>query len=359
MLFYWIMFILPAWFALKEHPVVRYNELTRLSWGSFWSILFVLLSFAIGFRYEVGGDWGSYQGRVFIAATQELGEVLSNKEPAYNLLNWVGARFGGVYFTNVACGMIFSWGLISFCKAQLRPWLALLVSVPYLITVVSMGYSRQAVAIGLVMFGVTFLMQVRIKPFVICVVFASLFHQTAVIVLPIALFVKNKHRGLTIFGVMLSTITVYLLTLNNSMSALEHGYLDSDYASAGANIRVAMNVIPAMLFLLLRKRFIFLSEVQYTFWYWISLFSFIFVALLLFSVSSVAVDRLALYCIPLQLAAWSNLPDALAQSPDAKRYWILVVLLYNAMVLFVWLNFADHAMFWIPYKFYPWEVLWQ
>lgn len=40
-----------------------------------------------------------------------------------------------------------------FARSQPDPWLAVLVAVPYLVIVVAMGYSRQAVAIGILLAG--------------------------------------------------------------------------------------------------------------------------------------------------------------------------------------------------------------
>ena len=31
----------------------------------------------------------------------------------------------------------------------------------------------------------------------------------------------------------------------------------------------------------------------------------------------------------------------------------VAVMLYSAAVLFVWLGFATHAQYWLPYRFYP------
>ena len=70
------------------------------------------------------------------------------------LLNWFAGRNDlGIWFVNTVCGAIFSYGLIAFARSQPRPWLALVVAVPYLIIVVAMGYTRQAAAIGFAMLG--------------------------------------------------------------------------------------------------------------------------------------------------------------------------------------------------------------
>ena len=57
---------------------------------------------------------------------------------------------------------------------------------------------------------------------------------------------------------------------------------------------------------------------------------------------------MSLYIMPLQLAVLSRVPLAIA-SPLTGR---IAVVLYSALVQFVWLNFAQFASFWLPYQFY-------
>jgi hypothetical protein len=33
------------------------------------------------------------------------------------------------------------------------------------------------------------------------------------------------------------------------------------------------------------------------------------------------------------------------------------VIIYYAVVLFIWLNFANYSAYWLPYRFYPLEAL--
>ena len=83
-------------------------------------------------------------------------------------------------------------------------------------------------------------------------------------------------------------------------------------------------------------------------WRNFSLAAWLFLLLLMVIPSSTAVDRLALYIIPLQLAVLSRLPRAF--DSGLLRY---AVMAYSALVLFVWLTFAKHADYWLPYQFYP------
>ena len=71
----------------------------------------------------------------------------------------------------------------------------------------------------------------------------------------------------------------------------------------------------------------------------------------LVAISSTAVDRVALYFIPIQMFAFSRLPF-LAGTVQNYNLIVMGILGYYALVLFVWLNFASHAYAWLPYQSY-------
>jgi hypothetical protein len=119
-----------------------------------------------------------------------------------------------------------------------------------------------------------------------------------------------------------------------------------------------MNAVPAALFLSFRNRFQ-LSLKQLNFWTWVSWSALLLVVILQVSPSSTAVDRLALYWIPLQLFVLSRVPNAFGKQSGKNTVWVYTVIGYSATVHFVWLFFADTAFAWLPYKFYPWEWLWN
>jgi hypothetical protein len=322
-------------------------------------VVFVLLALMIGLRHEVGGDWFPYIRHVESAASEMLVETFGHGEPAYSLLNWMAAQSGlGVYLVNSAFAVLFSWGLLAYCRDQPRPWLALVVAVPYLITVVAMGYSRQGVAIGLVMLGLVALANKSALKFVLWVGIAALFHKSAVILVPLAALAGSRRPVMTLFLVAVTAALLFGLLLQEAVDGLVAGYVGTEYDSSGAAIRVAMNAVPAALFLLLRKRFA-LSPAQRTFWTWMAWGALAFVVLLYVSPSSTAVDRVALYWIPLQLFVWSRVPDAMGRPGGANAFWVYAVVAYSAAVHFVWLFFATHSYLWLPYQFYPWVWLWR
>jgi hypothetical protein len=263
-----------------------------------------------------------------------------------------------LYFVNTASAAIFSWGLVVFCRAQPRPWLALVVAIPYLVTVVAMGYTRQSVAIGLAMLALVALTDRKLLRFVVFVALAATFHKSAVILMPLAVLAGTKHRLWTAFWVGLVSVIFYVLLLQDSVASLQSGYIEAQYESQGAALRLAMNAVPAVVFLWLGRRFVMPPD-ERTFWTWMSLAALCFVVLLLVSPSSTAVDRVALYWIPLQLFVLSRLPNAMAGRGGQKAFWVRAVVAYSAVVLFVWLFFASHAFAWLPYQFYPWVAFWR
>lgn len=314
----------------------------------------LLLTALIGLRYEVGGDWSGYLGYLDRSSWLTFGEVFLQGDPGYILLNWLAVQtVGEIWGVNLLCGLLFSIGLVSFVKVQPRPWLALLVAVPYLVIVVAMGYSRQAVAIGLALMGLVSLTRDRsVARFVMWVALAATFHKTALLLVPIAALSADRGRIWTAMWVAGATLLLYYLFLEDSVGSLMAGYIGAEYQSQGAAIRVAMNALPAVTFLLLRQRFE-LSRVEMRLWTSMALFALGFVIILLISPSSTAVDRMALYFIPLQLFVLSRLPDAFSSSRRGLTLAVVSVVVYSAAVQFIWLNFASYADAWLPYQFYP------
>ena len=109
-----------------------------------------------------------------------------------------------------------------------------------------------------------------------------------------------------------------------------------------------MTVLAGVLFLFARDKFPF-DQRQWRIWLNFSLASIAALILLLISPSSTAVDRMALYLFPLQLAILPQIPYVYAR----KGLGTVLVVLYSAAIQFVWLNFAQYAKWFVPYHLYP------
>jgi hypothetical protein len=351
-----MLFIVPAYWAISRLKPIQYSLIGSLGQKCpySWQLIFVILSLMIGLRHEVGGDWASY-----IYSMENYETSSQYADPANQFLFWLGMKTGGgIYLVNLISAVFFSWGLVVFCRDQPRPWLALTVAVPYLITVVAMGYTRQGVAIGLSMLAIVALGRVSIWRFVFFVAFAATFHKSAIILLPLAVLSSSRRRIFTLLWVGITAYVLYSLLLREALDYLIAGYIEDQYQSSGAAIRVAMNAVPAVLFLLFRNRYE-ITKLQRNFWTWMALSALLLVVALQVSPSSTAVDRIALYWIPLQLFVLSRLPNVLGKRAGRNRFLVNLVVLYSAAVLFVWLFYGVHSVYWLPYQFYPWVWLWQ
>jgi hypothetical protein len=342
---YWTLFLLPALGALAARGSAVQAAPTgeRLAWAALLGVLVI----AIGFRFEVGGDWHAYSAHLRSMRHFDMVSVMARSDPGYYFLNWIVHRAGGsILWVNTACAGLVVWGAAHFARHQPLPWLAMTVALPYLVIVVAMGYTRQGAALGLALAGLAALGQQRTRRFVILVLCGSLFHSSAVLLLPIAALAATRRRLWTTLWVGVVAASGAYLLVADSAGDLWQNYVAADYQSQGGLIRVAMNAVPSLL-LLVYRNYLFYGDEEKRLWLWMSALSLLTLPLVL--LSSTAVDRVALYFIPLQMFAFARLP-LLASSARSYNLVVLAVVGYYALVLFVWLNYASHAFAWLPYR---------
>lgn len=338
---YWLILMLPLAGVTFTHRTAN----QRLA----WFLVLVLLGLFIGLRYEVGGDWGTYLRHFDGMRYLKFTDAVSLDDPAYYLINWIVADEGlSIVWVNLFCAAIVCCGVHAFCRNQPLPWLALTVAIPYLLIVVSMGYTRQAAALGLALIGLTALAKDKNRQFVFWVLLGALFHKSAVLLLPIAALAATRNRLWTVLWVsVFVAIAVYSLLLESAENMWQN-YVVDDYsqASQGGAIRVCMNAVPAALLLLFRDK-LFYNDKERRLWTWMAVLSLATLPML--SLSATGVDRVALYFIPLQMFVFSRLPFV---ARDANNFNTIIygTVAYYVLVQFVWLNFAVHARYWLPYK---------
>lgn len=351
---YWILFSIPAFFALiakKRFP----NPITGRYRTSIDFIVFtwiIFLSILIGLRHEVGGDWINYlfkfqalDGLSFKYIFQRVVD-----DPLYNILNWLSSNFNwGIYGVNLLCASIFSYGLGVFCKKLPRPWLGLTVAVPYLVIVVAMGYTRQSLALGLIMLGLAALCDQKIRKFVFYVIFAATAHKSAILMLPIAGLAASRNRLSILIWMAILGLGGYFIFLADSMEFFIYGYIELDYQSQGAFVRLLMNAMPSLILLLFFKRFNF-PPGEKRIWFWFALISIGLFGLFFIFPSSSALDRVALYMLPIQIVAFSYFPDIFSKDKVVSGFFILLIILYYGLVQFIWLNYAVNSWAWLPYQ---------
>lgn len=338
---YWLTYALVVSISfIPRNVLVRNSTLI-------FSCLYIYFVIFIGLRYEVGGDWYPYLNLYQLSYHHTFSTVMASEDVAYAFLNWFSSRYDlKIYTVNVLCASFFVLGLTSFCRRLPRPMIALAVAVPYMITVLAMGYTRQAAALGFILLALSSLEDKKALRFFIFVTIGAMFHKSAIIIFPLAAFVFSRGRLIHFLGIIgFSMIFVYLF-LEEHYALLWDTYVESNMKSDGGFIRVVMNSIPSLLLFIYWKRFK-KSWNGIEIWKWLAITSIIFIPLV--TLSSTAVDRVALYLMPIQLTVLSRFPG-IFRTPEQQSLVITVTIIGYGSVLFVWLAYASHSIYWLPYR---------
>lgn len=348
MLAYWLMFSIFAMGSIGKQRVSA--MIPRHGPLFFLAIAFLML--LVGLRFEVGGDWRPYYIIFDNARDMPWGSVLAIGDPGYMLLNRIAWALGtDVWFVNLACAVLFGWGLAVFANDQPDPWLAVVVALPYLVLVVAMGYTRQAVAIGLMMAAIPSFERRRYLSFFVLIALATTFHKTVVVMIPLIALSTQRHRLVVLTTAAALGAMVFIFFINLVLDSLVRGYVDAAMKSDGAGTRIAMTLLAAALYLPFQRRFA-ITDQERVIWRNFALVAVLFSFGLLFSSASTVVDRISLYLIPLQIFVLSRLPMAFPRQGRVNALLIALVILYSGAIMFVWLTFASHSFAWLPYQNY-------
>lgn len=330
-------------------PPTRYRAILLVS-----AIIIIVM---IGFRREVGADWVNYLEIFRIIRPRSLGYALTgNTEPAYGLLNWLGAQAGwGIWFPNLVCGTIFTWGLIAFCRQQPNALLAIAIAVPYFVIGVGMGYTRQSAALGLIMLGLVEHLRGRTLRMWIFLVLAPTFHTSAVVMIPL-FGIAAVRGGVLTAGLAVVVAAVLFFQFSGRISARLDFYSAHQFSGSGAVPRLGMNVLPAIMYLAFRTRFTN-HAAEMRLWTIFAVTAIASMLLLFFVDSTVIVDRMGLYLIPVQIFVLSRLPVAVGSRSRPSLLVLLLVLAYSLMIEVVWLNLGSWGHAWLPYENSLWDDL--
>jgi hypothetical protein len=212
-----------------------------------------------------------------------------------------------------------------------------------------MGYTRQGVALGILMAGLAaFIRGGSPVRFAVYVVVAALFHRTAVVAFPLVALANDRNRFINLILALSVSVVLYDAFLGDAMDDFVERYIKTAYSSQGAAIRVIMSLVAAVVFWVLGRRLGF-AEREHKLWRNFSLAALLMLVLLVAIPSSTAVDRMSIYIMPLQIAIFARIPSRFRSQLGGKA----AVIGYFLAVQFVWMNFAQHSRYWIPYRFFP------
>ena len=343
MIFYASIFLLPALIAMAN---IKPNSALA---KSFFYLFCFMLVIIVGLRFENGVDWWNYL--VFQSGYENITfrEIFDDQDPGYGVLNWLSYKLfdGSIFFVNFVSAAIFLIGLAVFCKAMPSPWLALAISISFLVIVMGMNYTRQSASLGFGLMALVSLFNKKNIKFFISMLLAISFHKSAIVLLPLALLGLQNRLIVLVALIFLAPFFYYVFVSTYIENAIDlylgAGGMDSD----GAFVRVALNFIASIFYLLSRRQVNLAQNIQLIFDAMAVINSFLFLMLFIFP-SPTVIDRFALFFTPMQIFMFSALPYILKPFPLTA----LVILIVYGFQLFLWLSFSVYAPLWIPYNFW-------
>ena len=360
---YYLFFFITALAVVFESNQENNNNSPRNREISFLGCIFLFIaSLFIGTRLHVGADYDLYSLNFDNLLSNNFYDLFFStssylaRDIGYEFISLLAKNLNlGFEAATLIAGFLFSLGLVKFCFTLSRPWLALLVSIPYVVIVIAMGYMRQGVAIAFLMWAISYLIEEKKIEYFALLFIGALFHKTAAIFIFLSALVFNEDRFKAIILFILFFPLLYVLIIAETIADLSNNYISLNQQSGGAFIRLLLTFTSGVLY------FFFIYEkssdlTEKKIWMWFSIFSFVLLALYFLISSSTAVDRIALYLVPLQIYVFSTLPDNLTSKEGARNFlWVFFVMSVFLVVLIIWLTFGAHASYWLPYQ--SWLVM--
>jgi len=313
-------------------------------------ILFFVIGFFslfIGLREHVGGDWTAYLRYYHLVHdARNLFDVLLESDPGYIIINYISSIFdGGIYMVNFISGLIFLSGLYFFIKEfKLRFSLSLVIAFPYLITIISMGYTRQSIALGILFFYFVYITRGEKYKALLTLFIAILFHKTAIFAFVFLL--DSISLSLILLGLLIF-IGLFII-FQPLIETMYRVYLLETMKSSGGFIRLLLLSISSLLFFLYRKKWYYYFKQDYKLIKYMSLYAILFLFLAIATSATTLFDRLSLYIYPLQLVVLNRIL-ILEKNIYLKYIYFLGIIFTYSLLLIIWLNLASHRYAWIPY----------
>lgn len=301
--------------------------------------VFFILSFLIifGFRYQVGVDWFNYievynrhVNSAVLFDTPELGYK------AINLLAHYVDK--GIVTTILLSTLLFiSFTVYGISRLKLNPYYFFALVSAYHFVMSGMNFTRQAIALSVMLMAFGFLIQKRRRGFLLLTLFAGFFHTSAWCFVPL-IFIGGKLRYIFL------AITAIVPLLVYQMLDVYSQYLDTEMDNAGLYLR-ALFLLPCAFFVFLNFKK-FKSDIVIKRLMLLVILSFPFVVVVS-KLSSTMADRFSYYFILLgglmvyyqfhRLGGW--------QAKKFNRYGPITLFVANMIALVTWHMYSGY----IPY----------
>lgn len=233
--------------VLKLRSKIRYS--TLFVWA-----LFILLTFFVGFRWDVGLDWPAYMslytnyGYVLFQDTIEIGNL--------GISSWLycNGYMDGGYFLWVSGFITMFFLFYSMWKYSVFPVLSVILFCSFGMYFELMNGVSQYMAVSLTVYSWRFLFKRNIVRFFAVVICASLFHTSALLMLPMYFIccMKFNKKLLIYFALMAPLLSILTIPLVGTIMAWfpkYEVYQDSAFSELSGALSLLRLIYPLTLFI--------------------------------------------------------------------------------------------------------------
>lgn len=330
-----------SFFSLKPNKVSHFIFLTF--------ILFLL--FFVGFRYEIGCDWDNY-----VSMFNTINKNLYSTDFGYSIINILAYKMDfDIVFVNFLCAILFFYCVFFFLSKMNYPLVGLIILFPYAIVVVSMGYTRQSVAIGFAMIAIYYIVyRFNSLKFILFLFLAFLFHKSSIFLilfLPFLYLKKMKLKSIYFYIFIGLSLLIIIYIFKKYYLHIQTIYLSNMVFSAGVLPRLIIHLLPITIYFIYKKRY---ANLNIDFLNFASLFILFSIPISLFY--STIADRLNLYFIVFDIIVLDRFIYCLKFK--SKIIFLFFIIVINFLMLYVWYNHSFYAdACWKPYQNYLQEML--
>lgn len=331
--------------------------------SAFSLILFSFLIFIfVGFRYEIGGDWGSLNITYDNMSNYGLFDGLKIFSSKFVFLIVYYFNNFEIFNETLILGCIFSYFFTKYLLSTNNFFLSLYISFPVLLIIAGMGYVHQGVAVVICWQILINYKDKTYKDVLIYTFIASLFHISALIFLMILFLKLNNKQFKFVFLIFLyflifcslyyiiSDINLFRGSLLNLEDKFDAYLFDDYYKSDGTMIRLLLFAPSIFIYTTINLKYSknkeFLKLIQGSL---CLIFLIITITILIRgSLFFAFADRLFIFFIFVQI----SIVNEYYQQYKFKDRVFIDFLIYSIPVgyLLLWMLASQYSKYWDPYK---------
>ncbi|MDC2978926.1 EpsG family protein [Pelagibacteraceae bacterium] len=344
---YWLLFFSSSILALLETSILK-NLYVKIT---------VIFSFIIiiGLRHEIGGDWNNYLETFNKIKFNYILYYNFRGDVGYNIIELISNKLNlGIYGVNIICALIVLFSINLICTITREYWFNFIFFIPYFLFIVSMGYTRQSVAIAFSIIGLYYLLNGNNKYFQnylyygFYIFLALLFHKSSIIML---LFIIPFINVYFIFlGIIILILTFNILTgfFSSEISRVIEQYININYTSNGIILRNVL-LMPSIIIYFLSLIYVNYTKNENKIFSIYAVLVLLFILISLYSPLAI-IDRFALYFTPITSLIYVRFLKVFNDNYLEKLIYKIFFVIFLMLQLFIWLNYSVHKSYWVPYK---------